>query len=388
MFMDSVKPFAENILSSDFRHLAATNSALRVVDICRTLSALFLVLQGRIVTDDIPPARLTRTIGGESMRLYFLDRDPYFSALLEHRLNLAFPNLDLHLIRDFKELDDLSGSDLLVYTAEQFPALKLLSDRTLRLHSRRPDLSLLSAEITDQEDNPESHLIFRDDPLDTVWTVIETFVMRYYTESEAGGGFTAVSLPADGSLSEQVGKLVHDRLLSCDQLLLVPVMPAYFWPYLADRIPEQQTLSDLLLDLSLRKAAKDVELSPYLCLSTFGCQTLVPPRHSDDLILAGPGLYKQLLQLISDYIESAGPERWEVLLIHYAAPLQLVRVGFSLCRRYYLADDSAADPVLLRFSEDIESLYSQTPADCTPLKLPWRRTVPSAAKPLRDEYYA
>lgn len=322
------------------------------------------------------------------MKLYFLDRDPYFSALIEHRLNLAFPNLDLQLIRDAALLADLSGSDLLVYTAEQFPALNLLNDHILRLHSRRPDLSLLSAEIAREEENPESHLIFRDDPLDTVWTTIETFVMRYYKEAEAGGGFTAVSLPADGSFSEQIGKLIRDRLLSCDQLLLVPVMPAYFWPYLADRIPEQETLSDLLLELSLRNSAKEVELSPYLCLSVFGCQTLLPPRHSDDLILAGPGLYKQLLQLINNYIESAGPERWEVLLIHYAAPLQLVRVSFSLCSRYYLADDCTPDPVHLRFSEDIESLYSQTPSDCIPLKLPWRRAQPDSSKQIRTEYYA
>lgn len=327
--------------------------------------------------------------GGKRMKLTFLDRDPYFSGHIEHRLQLAFPNLDLSLITTADSVDETGSQDLLIYTAEQFPALQLHNEYILRLHSKRPDPKLLSTEILFQEENPEFDLIFRDDPIDRVWSVIEEFVAGYYKESEDRGGITAVCLPAEGRLSDTLSSIVHDRILMSDQLLLIPIMPAYFWPYLTDLTPEQSNLSDLLLELSIRNSIQDVDLSPYLCLSSLGCQTLSSPRRSDDLTLSGPDLFRRLLDLIRRFTEAATPEQWEILLVHYASPLHLAKISFAMANRYYLPDDSTSDPTLLRFTQEVESMYGQIPSGAVPLRLPQCKKGQTRQEPLlREGYYA
>ena len=304
------------------------------------------------------------------MKLVLLEKDPLFAQILQNSIEYTFPKMDVCVYSDLNLMDSLGAHDLFVYTAEQFPELTCFDTRTLRMHSQVAAPILLPDEIHALETMPAYRLINRKESMDSLTESVHEFVHAHYQAYEANRGFTVAVLPAAQDIERSLSALIRQRRFQADQLLLVPVMPAYFWPLITSEPTEVDSLSDLLLELSLTRDFDSLDLSPYVCLSHYHCYTLLPPRRSDDLVGASPELYRRFLMLIRHYLDSAAPEHWEALFVHYSSPLLLAQISLSQARYYYPYPDHPNDEGQKHFAIEIEQLAGALPANSEALEFP------------------
>lgn len=314
------------------------------------------------------------------MILILLDRDPAYAEWLRLHIQTAWPELpSMH--RMTPGSGDFPEDMAVIYTPEQFPSFDPYPSPALRIHSRRPDLELLPDEI-EQLEHEGAELLYRDDALSVLMAGIRTFLTPLCPHRTGSGNVTVTMLPLPASPAAWLQHMVARRLTHCDSLILLPVMPAYLWPFLTeetvshpDVAPDAQgeapqSVSDLLLTLSVSRRPLPELVPPCLCPCRYGGLTLRAPHRSDDLILLDPELLRLLMESLTAYAQKARPETVEVLCAFYGASFHLAASAYARADRYFFFPETPGQPFPPLLAREWAALHAGIPANAEALALP------------------